>query len=613
MRMKIAVVATLFSTVFVLSLIAPPVSSQHGPADGMSVDSKMTISGVSSLRGSGSAEIAFSGDAAVGLREKIILKFDGILTHSPNGQLDAQETGLFLKAVSDGLVGKIYWGIGIESATNFTDRTDAFITSRTSGLVETPFGVPDNITFKLNFEGKGSGSSKTLETAQAAYDSFAEAVFEATGYQFNGTMTIHQRLTTFALGSFTGPDLPNSRVTGIRTPFGEVLWYSFTGAVQPFSTVSDSLDYRSFSLIESQQISFVVLVVGLLLLVRMPGSDFGKFEKLHPRKFRKYAKPLMTVKVSMIVLAVVLVLLYLLPFAFSFMSRESIFYTAYLYLLVPAAVLGQHYFSRAMYNKAALSIPDESIIEVKQAVVQPEEGEGEILCKACYRPIEAGLDLFQCSCGANMHLTCAEKAQNCPNCGTLLFPERTRSIECRSCGQTFMYTGVEDPYAIQCSHCGAFQEEIKAGKNYLVVDADPRNAFAMIRAMALSGRPALCLTTSFPGKIRSDYDLMNIDIKWLSDSSTDIDNINPKDLEGDSMEVVSTFLMTTKGAGVMIDGVAQLIEMNGFDKVFAFVKRLNDLAAIHGSTIVLSINKQGMPEDQFKRISDAFDEIHDYQ
>ena len=559
MRMKIAVVATLFSTVFVLSLIAPPVSSQHGPADGMSVDSKMTISGVSSLRGSGSAEIAFSGDAAVGLREKIILKFDGILTHSPNGQLDAQETGLFLKAVSDGLVGKIYWGIGIESATNFTDRTDAFITSRTSGLVETPFGVPDNITFKLNFEGKGSGSSKTLETAQAAYDSFAEAVFEATGYQFNGTMTIHQRLTTFALGSFTGPDLPNSRVTGIRTPFGEVLWYSFTGAVQPFSTVSDSLDYRSFSLIESQQISFVVLVVGLLLLVRMPGSDFGKFEKLHPRKFRKYAKPLMTVKVSMIVLAVVLVLLYLLPFAFSFMSRESIFYTAYLYLLVPAAVLGQHYFSRAMYNKAALSIPDESIIEVKQAVVQPEEGEGEILCKACYRPIEAGLDLFQ------------------------------------------------------CSHCGAFQEEIKAGKNYLVVDADPRNAFAMIRAMALSGRPALCLTTSFPGKIRSDYDLMNIDIKWLSDSSTDIDNINPKDLEGDSMEVVSTFLMTTKGAGVMIDGVAQLIEMNGFDKVFAFVKRLNDLAAIHGSTIVLSINKQGMPEDQFKRISDAFDEIHDYQ
>jgi hypothetical protein len=212
-----------------------------------------------------------------------------------------------------------------------------------------------------------------------------------------------------------------------------------------------------------------------------------------------------------------------------------------------------------------------------------------------------------------MHVDCAEKAQTCPQCGQPLVQLNTRSISCRACGEVFLYSGDEDAYSIQCTKCGAFQEEIIPGKNYFIVDEEPRNAFMMIRAMGLSNRPALCLTTSFPGKIRSDYNLENVLIKWFSDSTTDIDNINPKDLEGDVMEIVSTFLMTTKEAGVLLDGIESLIEMNGFDKALAFVKRLNDLAKTHGSTILLSLNKTKLPPEQFKTISGEFDEVHDYQ
>ncbi len=79
------------------------------------------------------------------------------------------------------------------------------------------------------------------------------------------------------------------------------------------------------------------------------------------------------------------------------------------------------------------------------------------------------------------------------------------------------------------------------------------------------------------------------------------------------MEIASTFLMTSKEAGILIEGIDALTELNGFDKVLAFVKRLNDLAAIHGSTIVLSLDKKKMSEAQFKTISDEFDEIHDYE
>ncbi len=606
---KTALLSVVIIALMVITLNAPGATSQPVTGDAMHVDSKMLISGLGKLSGSGSAQITFTGDAAAVLRLAVFHEFD------KNGDqwMDANETRNFMDEVSHNLVGKSYWGITINSATNFSTKSKEYITSHTSGLVQSQWDSTALLMFKVDFEGKGLGATKMIETAQGAYNSFAAAVLDTTGYRFNGTLILKQRVTTLVIGSFTNPEITNGSISELRAPFGDVIWYSYEGPVSSGVAAKDQTAYSSFSIMENQQISFAVLFFGCLMILRMPGKNFDKFAKLHPRKFRKYAKPLVSVRISAYVLASVLVVLYLFPFLFSFISKNAMIYAAYLYLLVPVAIIGEYFISKGMYNKAALSIPDESIVEVKQALIQPEEGEGEILCKVCYKPIDAGLDIFQCTCGFTMHVECAEKVQNCPSCGEMLFAQRTRSIQCRACGETFLYSGNEDPYSIQCSKCGAFQEEIKAGKNYLVVDEDPRNAFMMIRAMSLSGRPAMCLTVQFPGKIRSEYDLGEVQVKWLSESSTDIDNVNPMNLDGDSMELVSTFLMTTKEAGVLIDGIESLIDMNGFEKVLAFVKRLNDLAAIHGSTIILSVNKKIIPQEQFQAISDEFDEIHDYQ
>ncbi len=600
--------ATLAASVLVLTLAAPVAISQPDNTSEMRVETKMLLSGVGTLKGSGDAKITVSGHAALGLRHAIFNRSDS----DGNQYLDANETRNALSVIADALVGKAYWGISIDSVSDYSGKSLDWLLGHTAGLLDSNLDSEATISFPIGFEGSGLGKTKMLETGQGAYDAFAGAISDAVGYDFNGTLIVDHRVSTLVLGSFTSPDLTLGKISGIRTPVGEVFWYSFEGQVGPGQTVSDTVAYESFSLRENQQIAFVVLFVGCFLILRMPGKDFDKYEKLHPKKFRRFAKPLMSVTLSAIVLAAVLVVLYLLPFAFSWASRNAQFYSAYLYIVVVAAVIGEHFFSRSMYNRASLDIPEESVIEVKQALIRPLEGEGEILCKVCYRPIEAGLDMYQCTCGMSMHVDCAEKSQTCPSCGELLFPQHTRSIQCKSCGETFLYTGSDDAYSIQCTKCGAFQEEIKPGRNYLIVDEEPRNAFMMIRALALSGRPAMAITTSFPGKIRSEYDLGEVSVKWFSDSVTDIDNINPKDLEGDAMELVSTFLMTTKGAGVLIDGIETLIEMNGYDKALDFVKRLNDLAAIHGSTIILSLKKKALPEDQVKKINEEFDEIHDY-
>ena len=611
MRLTAGLCAVLLSLVLLTAAFASPSSAYVGTGGLLTADGKMTLTGLTSLEGSGTMTLNFSGVAATELRLRVFTSFD----LNSDEYLDIDETRVFLDAVSGALVGKIYYGVTITSATSWTLADDDYVVKHTKGLVNFKYDSGASLVFDVKYEGSGEARTKVIELGQSVYDCFAMAISETVDYAFNGTLVVSQRVTAITVGSFTSPNITDGKVSAIRAPFGEIVWYSFSGYVGPGVPIVDDIAYKEISLMENQQLSFVVLFIGAIIMLRMPGRFFDKYEKLHPRKFRKYAKPLMPVTISSWLVVAVVAAFYLFPFMFSFASPNAIFYSAYLYILIPLVAIGEYFFARFMYKKASLEIPDESIIEVKQAVVEPEEGLGEILCKACYRPIEASLEMLQCgNCGANMHLDCGEKAQNCPSCGQNLFPERTRSIECRSCGESFMYSGLEDPYSIQCPNCGAFQEEIAAGKNYLVSAESSRNAYMMIRALMLSERPTLCLTTEFPGKVRSEYELgPEVSIKRFSDTMTDIDNITPKDLEGDSMEVVSTFLMTTKKAGVLLEGIDMLVETNGFDKVLTFIKKLNDLASTHGSTVILALDKKKLTEDQFKAISDDFDEIHDYQ
>ena len=600
--------APLAASVVLLLILNVPLADAQSDEGVMKVNSKISLTGLSALNGSGTATITFTEKAAIDLRHLIIDVYG-----MGDQRLNTEDVRNFLQAISDALIGSPYWGFTIESATNFTQKTDKYVNDHTSGLDSAGLYTTDPLSFEVGFEGTGSGATKDITLVESTYVVFANAVRTASGYNYVGEFVVDTSISTLGICSLTGPHLEEGRISAIRLPWGEMLWYEWTGDVGSGDLPRERITYETFSAMENQLVSFIVLLIGVILILRTPGKRFDKYEKLHPRKFRKYAKPLIEVRLSAYILAAVCLVLYLFPYIFSFTSPDALFYSVYVYAAVVLAFVAEWMFSRFMYDRAAIEIPEESVIEVKQAIVQPSEGEGEILCKVCYRPIEAGLEMFQCSCGLTMHVDCAQKAQNCPSCGQPLVQLRTRSIQCRVCDETFLHSGDEDSYSIQCTKCGAFQDEIKARKNYLIADSDPRNAFMMIRAMGLSDKPAMCLTTSFPGKVRSDYDLKDVAIKWFSDSVTDIDNVNPKDLDVDAMETISTFLMTTKGAGVLIDGIDSLIELNGFDKVLSFIKKVNDLAATHGSSIILSLDKTKLTREQFKAIGDVYDEVHDYQ
>jgi hypothetical protein len=588
------------------------IAQGDGHSPGMAVETTMRLTSMTDLEGTGTLKITFSGEQVRELRECILTRFD---TVDRNQIIDEGEAKEVLIALSDTLDGRSYWGVTLSVATDFTNVSLPDMSDWVTGLVYEDLDSALDLSFTMDLECRGQGTSKVILITEGAVHAFVDAFDECFKFVFEGSMHLRHRLVTFGIGSFTYPEVTNGTFQEIRTPAGAVLWYKSDFEVEGLrASTQESISYETFSIMENHQIAFVILLIGTLMIARMPGRRFEAFKKLHPKRYRKYAHPKLSVKLSAVALLAVVWLLYVLPFLFSFAANGFMVYSLYFVFLVPAAIMTEYVVSRHLYEKSALDIPEESVIEVIQALVDSEGEAPEALCNLCYKPIEMIEELHKCeACGTMMHIECADRSQACPSCGGILFPQDTRSIECKVCGESFLHSGMDDPYSIQCTRCGSFQEEVHPSRNYLIIDRDPTMAYRMVRAMGVSDRPAMVMTSEFPGKTRADFGLgEEVDVRWLSDSTTDIDNVDPKDLEGDVMETASTFLMTTKRAGLMVDGIDLLIELNGFERVIAFVKRLNDLAMIHSSSILLFIDKSTIDEEQLKNISDEFDEVHDY-
>ncbi len=610
MRFTVSAYASSIILCLVLALSATAIAQGDDHAPGMTVETTMRLTSVGELEGSGTLKITFSGDAARELRQRILSEFDADF----NQLMDGEEAKDALTRISDALNGRAYWGVTMTIVNDFANATSAEVSNLAAGLAYTDWNSTEDLSFSMNLECRGEGITKIVLITDCAVDAFVDVFNDTVDYAFEGTMHLSHRMSALGIGSFTHPEVTNGSFQEVRTPAGVLLWYESDFEVGGTGALThEAITYESFSVMENPQIAFVILIIGTLMIARMPRRRFEIFRKLHPKRYRKYAKPKMSVKLSAVALLGAVWLLYLLPFLFSFVADEFLVYSYYFMFLVPAAIIMEYAFSRQVYEKSALDIPEEAIIEVKQAFLELEE-EDETLCRLCSKPIDMVEELHQCeACGADMHVECADRAKSCPACAGILFPQDTRSIECNVCGESFLHSGKDDPYSIQCTRCGAFQEEVAVSKNYLVIDRDPVMAYRMIRAMGISGRAAMVMTSEFPGKIRADHELgEDVDVRWFSDSTTDIDNVDPKDLDGDAMEIASTFLMTTKRAGLMIDGLDVLIELNGLEKVVAFIRRLNDLAMIHGSSILLFLDRSWVDDDQFTRISDEFDEVHDY-
>ena len=143
---------------------------------------------------------------------------------------------------------------------------------------------------------------------------------------------------------------------------------------------------------------------------------------------------------------------------------------------------------------------------------------------------------------------------------------------------------------------------------YLVKEPQPDEAYRLFVEALSQGRKGLCVTRVYPQKIREKYGIRDLPALWLSNVGKE-DAIRPKDLEKLSL-ALERFLEKEKGV-VIVDGLEYLVTNNNFITVLRLLQSLRDQIAIHGATLLVSVNPAALDAHQLSLLEREVDSVVD--
>ncbi len=148
---------------------------------------------------------------------------------------------------------------------------------------------------------------------------------------------------------------------------------------------------------------------------------------------------------------------------------------------------------------------------------------------------------------------------------------------------------------------------MKTGLNYLLYEERPDESFVLLEGLIKKDHPVLCITTIYPEKLRKLYDLEAAAIVWLTDSEGGDDTVRPERLDFELSKGVMNFITDNPGCVVLIEGCEYLMLENDFKNVKKFFKRINDLASVNESTIMVSVSPAAFDRETVAAFSKDFD------
>jgi len=593
--------------------LAAPVSAEL--ESGVSVSTSLWAAGVTRGEASGKAEWRVTGATASALRGQILDRFD-----TGDGLIGSSEAVAYLDQVS--LYVKTVerlWGMQVTVAE--LPGGAGGILEDTSGLINTgrTSTLPILVTFKLH--GRYEAASTAIHPAPEMDAALVQALYYPLGANYTGPVEL--RHFQFFLGLFSahGPVLPSGSLFVIRTPAGEVVRYrqsytSTSGVAGIEGVPQDQLSLSGGGSAAGWAESPQLLIIGVLVFAYLTKATtdrrFRQYRLFHPRSLRKQAKPIGWLHWTTRGLEWGLLVLYFLPSLVDSLGGGGTLFLGgpATWAIAVGALVVAYLLSTTAYARARAVIPKEALrpFGVPEAGVTAEPA-GELICGVCMKVIGHGLELLSCECGQTFHETCATSVIDCPYCGRHLIERRGRPVTCVHCSQPFQDDGLLDPLLLRCLHCGRLQRELQVGMSYLIFDVAPRRALLLFKGLLDSGHPGLVLSSTFPGKIRTDYGLEDAQLRRFSESPTDVDDLALTELAGKPLEAITGFVAVSKEAAVFIDGIDLLLKANGFEPVLRFLRKASDLCALHGATFVVVAQAGFFEPAEREGLEDAFDHV----
>ena len=189
----------------------------------------------------------------------------------------------------------------------------------------------------------------------------------------------------------------------------------------------------------------------------------------------------------------------------------------------------------------------------------------------------------------------------CPACDAMVPAE---SEVCPSCG-TRLRGGPAARGRAPASASGT-PGPLPPSSTYLVLEAQPDQAYRLFADAVTRGSRGLCVTRTYPEKLRERLGGGSVAVVWLSNVGKE-EAIRPKDLEKLSLAVEQ--FVTREHGVVLLDGLECLVTNNNFLSVLRLVQALRDQVAIHGAVLLLSISPAALESHQLTLLEREVDQV----
>lgn len=151
---------------------------------------------------------------------------------------------------------------------------------------------------------------------------------------------------------------------------------------------------------------------------------------------------------------------------------------------------------------------------------------------------------------------------------------------------------------------------IKSGHNNLIEGKDSSYSYSAFRSI-VSETPGLCITTTYPDKVRQRYGLEKTPIVWISKMSLGETTFKPSDLSFEVLQSAMKFMRDNPRTSILLEDLEYLTQVAGFRNVLHFVKMMTDVASAHQSTLIVPLNPLAMEEKELITLRKSFDVVRE--
>ncbi|MCK4757344.1 MAG: DUF835 domain-containing protein [Thermoplasmata archaeon] len=140
--------------------------------------------------------------------------------------------------------------------------------------------------------------------------------------------------------------------------------------------------------------------------------------------------------------------------------------------------------------------------------------------------------------------------------------------------------------------------------SFIFEEESPVQASEILRS---SQSKKLCITSQYPSKLKTRFDLPKMDMYWLTTTrQSEERTLQPNRLEFEITQTIAEFLRKEKGL-VFIYGLETLLMESGLPKVNDFLKTIIDIASVSEGSIMASIDPGSLKEREMAVLESRFD------